>query len=104
MAVTPDQAAGHIQLVGLVNDVSLRNLIPGELAKGFGFLQSKPRSALSPVFVTPDELGDAWRGNKLHLPMITHVTGQGFGAADAGVDMQFDFYPLVAQLAGARPP
>src|SRR5690606_14592352 len=64
MAVTPAQAAGHIQLIGLVNDVSLRNLIPGELAKGFGFLQSKPRSALSPVFVTPDELGDAWRGNK----------------------------------------
>src|SRR3546814_8523152 len=75
MAVTPDQAAGHIQLVGLVNDVSLRNLIPGELAKGFGFLQSKPRSALSPVFVTPDELGDAWSGNKLTLPMTHHVNG-----------------------------
>ncbi|HEX5694422.1 MAG TPA: fumarylacetoacetate hydrolase family protein, partial [Arenimonas sp.] len=68
---TPAQAAGHIQLVGLVNDVSLRNLIPNELAKGFGFLQSKPRSALSPVFVTPDELGDAWKDNKLHLPLLT---------------------------------
>src|SRR3546814_360058 len=103
MAVTPDQAAGHIQLVGLVNDVSLRNLIPGELAKGFGFLQSKPRSALWPVFVTPDELGDAWRGNKLHLPMLTHVNGEWFGAPEAGVDMQFDFSQLVAHVARTRP-
>lgn len=103
MAVTPGQAAGHIQLVGLVNDVSLRNLIPGELAKGFGFLQSKPRSALSPVFVTPDELGDAWRGNKLHLPLVTHVNGEWFGAPEAGVDMQFDFSQLVAHAAKTRP-
>ena len=103
MAVTPEQAAGHIQLLGLVNDVSLRNLIPGELAKGFGFLQSKPRSALSPVFVTPDELGDAWRGNKVHLPLLTHVNGEWFGAPDAGVDMQFDFAQLVAHAARTRP-
>ncbi len=103
MAVTPGQAAAHIQLVGLVNDVSLRNLIPGELAKGFGFLQSKPRSALSPVFVTPDELGDAWRGNKLHLPLLTHVNGEWFGAPEAGVDMQFDFSQLVAHVAKTRP-
>ena len=103
MAVTPEQAAGHIQLLGLVNDVSLRNLIPGELAKGFGFLQSKPRSALSPVFVTPDELGDAWRGNKLHLPLLTHVNGEWFGAPEAGVDMQFDFAQLVAHAARTRP-
>ena len=103
MAPTPDQAAGHIQLIGLVNDVSLRNLIPGELAKGFGFLQSKPRSALSPVFVTPDELGDAWRGNKLHLPLVTHVNGEWFGAPEAGVDMQFDFAQLVAHAAKTRP-
>ncbi|MFP5373607.1 MAG: fumarylacetoacetate hydrolase family protein [Gammaproteobacteria bacterium] len=103
MGVTPEQAAGHIQLVGLVNDVSLRNLIPGELAKGFGFLQSKPRSALSPVFVTPDELGEAWRGNKLHLPLVTHVNGQWFGAPEAGVDMQFDFAQLVAHAARTRP-
>lgn len=103
MAVTPEEAAGHIQLVGLVNDVSLRNLIPGELAKGFGFLQSKPRSALSPVFVTPDELGDAWRGNKLHLPLVTHVNGEWFGAPEAGVDMQFDFAQLVAHAARTRP-
>ena len=103
MAVTPEQAAGHIQLLGLVNDVSLRNLIPGELAKGFGFLQSKPRSALSPVFVTPDELGDAWRGNKVHLPLVTHVNGEWFGAPEAGVDMQFDFAQLVAHAARTRP-
>ena len=103
MAVTPEQAAGHIQLVGLVNDVSLRGLIPGELAKGFGFLQSKPRSALSPVFVTPDELGDAWRDSKVHLPMLTHINGKWFGAPEAGVDMQFNFAQLVAHAARTRP-
>ena len=103
MAATPEQAASHIQLVGLVNDVSLRNLIPPELAKGFGFLQSKPRSALSPVFVTPDELGDAWRGSKLHLPLLTHINGEWFGAPEAGVDMQFDFAQLVAHAAKTRP-
>ena len=100
---TPDQAAGHIQLVGLINDVSLRNLIPGELAKGFGFLQSKPRSALSPVFVTPDELGEAWRDSKVHLPLLTHINGQWFGAPEAGVDMQFNFAQLVAHAARTRP-
>ena len=103
MAVTAEEAASHIQLVGLVNDVSLRNLIPGELAKGFGFLQSKPRSALSPVFVTPDELGDAWRDSKVHLPLVTHVNGDWFGAPEAGVDMQFDFAQLVAHVAKTRP-
>ena len=103
MAVTPDEAASHIQLVGLVNDVSLRNLIPDELAKGFGFLQSKPRSALSPVFVTPDELGDAWRDSKVHLPLVTHVNGEWFGAPEAGVDMQFSFAQLVAHAAKTRP-
>ncbi len=100
---TPEQAAGHIQLVGLINDVSLRNLIPGELAKGFGFLQSKPRSALSPVFVTPDELGDAWRDSKVHLPLLTHINGVWFGAPEAGVDMQFNFGQLVAHAARTRP-
>lgn len=103
MAVTPAQAAEHIQLIGLVNDVSLRNLIPNELAKGFGFLQSKPRSALSPVFVTPDELGDAWQDNKVHLPLVTHINGAWFGAPEAGVDMQFDFAQLVAHAAKTRP-
>ena len=100
---TPAQAAGHIQLVGLINDVSLRNLIPGELAKGFGFLQSKPRSALSPVFVTPDELGDAWRDSKVHLPLLTHINGAWFGAPEAGVDMQFNFAQLLAHAAKTRP-
>ncbi|WP_369934250.1 fumarylacetoacetate hydrolase family protein [Xanthomonas tesorieronis] len=103
MAVDAQQAAAHIQLVGLVNDVSLRNLIPAELAKGFGFVQSKPRSALSPVFVTPDELGEAWRDNKLHLPLLTHINGAWFGAPEAGEDMQFDFAQLVAHAAKTRP-
>ena len=103
MAVDAAGAADHIQLIGLVNDVSLRNLIPSELAKGFGFLQSKPRSALSPVFVTPDELGEAWQGNKLHLPLLTHINGEWFGAPEAGEDMQFDFAQLVAHAAKTRP-
>ena len=103
MAVTPAQAAAHIQLIGLVNDVSLRNLIPNELAKGFGFLQSKPRSALSPVFVTPDELGDAWKDAKVHLPLVTHINGTWFGAPEAGDDMQFSFADLVAHVAKTRP-
>jgi len=103
MAVTPEQAAHHIQLVGLVNDVSLRNLIPGELAKGFGFLQSKPRSALSPVFATPDELRDAWKDDKVQLPMRTWINGQWFGEVEAGEDMQFNFAQLIAHAAKTRP-
>ena len=103
MAVTPAVAADHIQLIGLVNDVSLRNLIPDELAKGFGFLQSKPRSALSPVFVTPDELGDAWQDSKVHLALTTHLNGNWFGAPEAGVDMQFNFAQLIAHAAKTRP-
>ena len=103
MAATPEQAASHIQLVGLVNDVSLRGLIPAELAKGFGFLQSKPRSALSPVLVTPDELGNAWQDSKLHLPMRTWLNGKWFGEAECGVDMQFNFGQLVAHAARTRP-
>lgn len=103
MAVTADAAREHIQLLGLVNDVSLRNLIPDELAKGFGFLQSKPRSALSPVLVTPDELGDAWRDNKVHLPLRSWINGEWFGAPEAGEDMQFDFAQLIAHAAKTRP-
>ncbi|HET9483685.1 MAG TPA: fumarylacetoacetate hydrolase family protein [Xanthomonadales bacterium] len=103
MGVTPAEAAGHIQLVGLINDVSLRNLIPDELAKGFGFLQSKPRSALSPVFVTPDELGEAWRDAKLHRALRSQINGRDFGRPEAGVDMQFDFGQLVAHVAKTRP-
>ena len=103
MGVTPDEAAGHVQLVCLVNDISLRNLIPAELAKGFGFLQSKPRSALSPVMVTPDELGDAWRDGKVHLPLLSWLDGEKFGAPEAGVDMQFSFHELIAHAARTRP-
>ena len=103
MAVDAAEAGEHIQLVGLVNDVSLRNLIPDELAKGFGFLQSKPRSALSPVLVTPDELGDHWRGHALHLPLRSWINGQRFGEPEAGVDMQFNFAQLIAHAAKTRP-
>ena len=103
MAVSAEQAGDHIQLIGLVNDVSLRHLIPDELTKGFGFLQSKPRSALSPVFVTPDELGAAWQDCKLHLPLLTHYNGAWFGAPEAGVDMQFNFAQLIAHAAKTRP-
>ena len=102
MAVSPERAAMHLQLVGLVNDVSLRNLIPGELAKGFGFLQSKPRSALSPVFVTPDELGDAWHDSKVHLPLSSRINGRVFGQPEAGVDMTFSFARLIAHVTRTR--
>jgi fumarylacetoacetate (FAA) hydrolase len=103
MAVSAEEAAAHIQLVGLVNDVSLRNLIPAELAKGFGFLQSKPRSALSPVLVTPDELGADWRDSVLHRPLLSWLNGARFGEPEAGVDMQFNFAQLVAHAARTRP-
>ena len=103
MGTPAGDAAGHIQLIGLVNDVSLRNLIPAELAKGFGFLQSKPRSALSPVLVTPDELGSAWRQNKVHLPLRSVLNGELFGQPEAGADMQFDFAQLIAHAARTRP-
>ena len=103
MAVTPEMAESHIQLVGLINDVSLRNLIPAELSKGFGFLQSKPRSTLSPVLVTPDELGDQWQDSKLSLPLHSTLNGAFFGKPEAGVDMQFNFARLVAHAARTRP-
>ncbi len=99
---TREQGLEGIRLVGLVNDVSLRGLIPAELAKGFGFVQSKPASALSPVFVTPDELGGQWREGKLHGVLKVDVDGQPFGRADAGEDMTFDFGTLVAHLARTR--
>jgi fumarylacetoacetate (FAA) hydrolase len=97
-----DQARAAILLVMLVNDVSLRGLIPGELAKGFGFFQSKPASAFSPVAVTPAALGDHWLGGKLHLPLLTSLNGQPFGRPDAGIDMTFDFPTLVAHAAKTR--
>jgi len=103
MGASPELAAQSIRLVMLVNDVSLRNLIPGELAKGFGFFQSKPSSAFSPVCVTPDELGDVWDGGRLHLPLEVSYNDAPFGRANAGVDMTFDFGTLVAHAAKTRP-
>ena len=103
MGVTAERASDFIRLFMLVNDVSLRNLIPGELAKGFGFFQSKPSSAFSPVAVTPDELGNAWDGKKLHLPLIAELNGNRIGAPNAGVDMTFDFPTLIAHAAKSRP-
>jgi len=103
MGVSADDAIGHIQLIMLVNDVSLRNLIPGELAKGFGFFQSKPSSAFSPIAVSPDELGNAWRDGKLHLPLLSFLNDKPFGKPDAGVDMTFHFGQLVAHAAKSRP-
>jgi len=100
--VSAKDALDHIRLVGLVNDVSLRNLIPGELAKGFGFVQSKPASHFSPVFVTPDTLGDAWRGGRLHLPLSVDLNGTPFGRAEAGEECTFDFGTLIAHLAKTR--
>ena len=102
MGATVEQAAGAIRLVMLVNDVSLRNLIPKELEKGFGFFQSKPASAFSPVAVTPDELGDAWRDSKLHLPLLVTLNDEPFGRPNAGDDMTFSFAQLVAHAAKTR--
>lgn len=100
----PAAAAGrHIKLVMLANDVSLRNLIPGELAKGFGFYQSKPPTAFSPVALTPDSLGSAWDGGRLHLPLHAFVNGHRIGNPNAGIDMTFDFPTLIAHAAKTRP-
>ncbi len=95
-------AGKHIKLLMLVNDVSLRNLIPAELAKNFGFFQSKPASAFSPVAITPDELGAAWRDEKVHLPLTVALNGIRFGAPDAGIDMTFSFAELIAHAAKTR--
>jgi len=103
MGATPQDCEDHIKLLMLVNDVSLRNLIPAELAKGFGFFSSKPSSAFSPVAITPDELGEAWDGKKLHLPLTTHLNDELFGQPNCGVDMTFDFPTIVAHAAKTRP-
>ncbi len=103
MGVSPEDALDCVRLITIVNDVSLRNLIPGELAKGFGFFQSKPSSAFAPIAVTPDELGDAWRDGKLHLPLLSKLNGEAFGKPDAGVDMTFHFGELIAHAARTRP-
>ncbi|CAN5250637.1 fumarylacetoacetate hydrolase family protein [soil metagenome] len=102
MGIDARDAEAHIKLLMLVNDVSLRNLVPGELAKGFGFYQSKPATAFSPVAVTPDELGDAWRGAKLHLPLVTYLNDELLGEPQAGEDMTFSFADLIAHVAKTR--
>lgn len=102
LAATAAQAAAAIRLVVLVNDVSLRGLIPDELAKGFGFLHGKPSTAFSPVAVTPDEFGDAWDGTKVALPLTVHLNGELFGQPDAGTDMTFDFPRLISHAATTR--
>lgn len=103
MGASKEAALDQIKLILICNDVSLRGLIPGELAKGFGFFQSKPLSAFSPVAVTPDELGDTWSGGQLHLPMLSTYNGKPFGKPDCDVDMTFDFGTLVAHAAKTRP-
>ena len=102
MGVSPARALPQIHLLMLVNDVSLRNLIPKELEKGFGFFQSKPATAFSPVAVTPDELGSHWKDGKVHLPLQVELNGERFGAPDAGVDMTFSFGQLIAHAATTR--
>lgn len=100
--VSPDEVGQYVRLVMLCNDVSLRNLIPGELAKGFGFFTSKPSSAFSPVAVTPDELGEHWRGGRLYLPLVTHLNGELYGNPDAGPEMHFGFNEIIAHVCKSR--
>lgn len=102
MGTTHAAAGTHIKLLMLVNDWSLRNLIPGELAKGFGFYQSKPATAFSPVAVTPDELGAAWADSMLQRPLTVHVNGELFGRPNAGMDMTFDFARLIEHITKTR--
>ena len=102
MGTSPAEAGDRIRLLMLVNDWSLRNLVPAELAKGFGFFQSKPATAFAPVAVTPDELGDAWRENRVHLPILCDWNGKRVGRAEAGEDMVFDFGQLIAHVAKTR--
>ena len=102
MGTSPAEAGDRIRLLMLVNDWSLRNLVPAELAKGFGFFQSKPATAFAPVAVTPDELGDAWRDNRVHLPILCDWNGKRVGRAEAGEDMVFDFGQLIAHVAKTR--
>ena len=100
--VRPEEVGQYIRLVMLCNDVSLRSLIPGELAKSFGFFNSKPSSAFSPFAITPDELGDAWQEGRLHLPLITHLNGELYGDPNAGPEMFFSFFEIVAHICKTR--
>lgn len=103
MGISAQEASQYIALIVLVNDVSLRHLALTELSKGFGFLQSKPSSSMSPVAITPDELGQSWDGKKVHLPIVSHLREKWFGHPNAGVDMTFDFPTLIAHAAKTRP-
>jgi fumarylacetoacetate (FAA) hydrolase len=103
MGISAEGAADHIKLLMLANDVSLRGLIPAELAKGFGFFQSKPPSAFSPICVTPDELDNVWRDSLIHLPLLVEYNGAQFGCANAGIDATFNLAQLVAHAAKTRP-
>jgi len=103
MGVRAESAGAYIRLVMLANDFTLRNLVADELGKGFGFFQSKPSSAFSPVAITPDELGAAWDGGKVSLPLVVHVNGALLGRPNAGTDMTFEFPRLVAHAARSRP-
>ena len=103
MGASTAAASEAIRLLMIVNDVSLRGLIPGELGKGFGFFHGKPPTAFAPLAVTPDELGEAWREAKIHLPLLCHLNGELFGKADAGVDMNFSLAELIAHAAKTRP-
>jgi fumarylacetoacetate (FAA) hydrolase len=100
--VKPEDVGNYIRLVMLCNDVSLRNLIPGELAKSFGFFVSKPSSAFSPLAISPEELGEAWQGGRLHRPLITHLNGELYGNPDAGPEMHFSFHEIVAHICKTR--
>lgn len=102
MGTTPDEALEHLRLITLVNDISLRNLIPNEIAKGFGFFHGKPASSFAPVAVTPDELGTAWRDGKVHLPMLASINGKLIGRPNAGIEMTFSFADLIAHAAKTR--
>lgn len=102
MGTSATNAAAHVKLLMLVNDVSLRHLIPGELAKGFGFYQGKPSTAFSPVAITPDELGDAWRNGTVHRPLSVHLNGQRYGEPLCGVDMTFNFHQLIEHATRTR--
>ena len=102
MGASAAEMGGHIKLIVLINDWTLRNLVPAELAKGFGFYQSKPATGFSPVAVTPDELGTAWRDGKVHLPLLSHINDTVLGRPNAGVDMTFDFHRLLAHAARTR--
>lgn len=100
--VSKEEAGEHVKLIMLVNDVTFRNLIPAELAKSFGFFQSKPATAFAPFAVTPDELGDAWKEGRIHLPLLTDYNGEKFGDPDAGPEMHFSFLDLIAHVAKTR--